>query len=224
MNIQKYLLPASIAATVHVAFFWLLPEEPYTRLIEVPLVKKIAGGDPMVQPPDEPEKPDKPSEEVKPLLGAPAPFALDEPPVRPIDTAFPLPVENSHPELRVSVGPVPPVMGVPDGVKDGKFTPETSIWIVGALDNTPRAKVQMPPDYPYAMKQTGTSGSVLVEFDVDKTGRVTRAEAINYTDREFVEPALKAVRKWRFEPGRKDGRTVPFRMSIPIVFGIETGS
>ena len=223
MNIQKYLVPASIAATVHVAFFWLMPEEPYTRLVEIPLVKTPPAGD-WVIPPEEPEKPDVASQEVKPLLGAPAPVSLEEPPVRPIDTSFPMPVEDPHPELRVSTGIVPPVIGIPDGVKDGKFQPEPSIFTIGNLDSTPRAKVQMPPDYPYSMKQTGTSGSVLVEFDVDKAGRVTRAEAIKYTDREFVEPALKAVRNWRFEPGRKDGKAVPFRMNIPIEFGMESGT
>ena len=41
------------------------------------------------------------------------------------------------------------------------------------------------------------------------------------TDREFVEPALRAVRHWRFEPGRRDGKAVPFRMTIPIEFSLE---
>ena len=81
--------------------------------------------------------------------------------------------------------------------------------------------MQIPPDYPYAMKQSGASGSVVVEFDVDTTGRVIRAEAISYTDREFAEPAMRAVRKWRFEPGRRNGKAVPFRMAVPIEFGIE---
>ncbi len=222
MNIQKYILPASIAATVHVAFFWLMPEETYTRIIEVPL-KAGPLIKPVEQPADEPEKPDTTSQEVKPLLGQPAPPSLDEPPARAIPTDFPMPVENARVVAMVPTGIVPPVIGVPDGVKDGELRPDPTIWSVH-LDRTPRAKVQMPPDYPYAMKQTGTSGSVLVEFDVDKSGRVTRAEALKYTDREFVEPALRAVRNWRFEPGRKEGKAVPFRMSIPIEFGIEPGS
>ena len=85
----------------------------------------------------------------------------------------------------------------------------------------PRAKVQLPPDYPAAMRQSGVSGSVLVEFDVDREGRVTRAAAVRYTEREFVEPALRAVRKWRFEPGRRQGVAVAFRLVVPIEFGIE---
>jgi len=48
MNIHKYLLPASLAATIHVALLWFLPVEPYVRIIEIPLV-----GDP--PPPKPPE-------------------------------------------------------------------------------------------------------------------------------------------------------------------------
>jgi protein TonB len=73
------------------------------------------------------------------------------------------------------------------------------------------------------MRHKGIGGSVMVEFDVDKEGRVIRAEAISYSDREFAEPAVRAVRKWRFEPGRRDNKAVPFRMAIPIEFGIENG-
>jgi protein TonB len=116
---------------------------------------------------------------------------------------------------------IPAVIGDPRGDPNGRLNPPASIFDVRMLDGSPRAKVQIPPDYPYAMKQNGSSGSVTVEFDVDAGGRVTRAEALSYTDREFVEPAVRAVRKWRFEPGRRNGKAVPFRMTIPIEFSIE---
>ncbi len=220
MNISKYLLPASVAAAVHVALIWLMPEESYIRTIEVPLKGTPVVTKGLEVPDDPPEKPE-PSTEVKPLLGAPAPFSLDEPPTRVLKAVFEMPVEPIRTRVDFSHGPVPPVIGVPDGVRDGRPDIAATIWNITSLDRTPRAKVQMPPDYPYAMKQRGASGSVLVEFDVDRTGRVTRAEAVRYTDREFVEPAVRAVLHWKFEPGRKEGRTVPFRMTVPIEFGIE---
>jgi protein TonB len=36
----------------------------------------------------------------------------------------------------------------------------------------------------------------------------------------FDEPTLRAVARWKFEPGRKDGRAVRFRMSVPVVFNV----
>jgi protein TonB len=220
MNIQKYILPASVAATVHVALLWFLPEESYVRIIEVPLANKISNTEPVPQPPAEPEDTDLSTAEVKPLLGAPAPISLEEPAVRPVETAFPMPMDDSRPSVNIGTL-VPPVIGEAGGDREGTLRPDTSIFNVRMLDHAPHGKVQMPPDYPYSMKQAGLSGSVLVEFDVDKHGQVTRAEALSYSDRDFVEPALRAVRKWRFEPGRRDGKAVPFRMTIPIEFSLE---
>ena len=60
----------------------------------------------------------------------------------------------------------------------------------------------------------------VVEFDVNAEGQVVRAVVLNYTDRGFVEPAVRAVRKWKFERGRRGGQAVPVRMAVPIVFGI----
>jgi TonB family protein len=70
------------------------------------------------------------------------------------------------------------------------------------------------------MRQSGETGSVMVEFEVDTLGRVIRAVAVRYTHREFVDPAVRAVLRWHFEPGKRHGKTVPFRMAVPIEFGL----
>ena len=89
------------------------------------------------------------------------------------------------------------------------------------LDKNPRATAQVSPDYPATMRNDGIAGSVTVAFEVNKEGRVIRAEAVNYTRREFVESALRAVRNWHFEPGRQNGRAVAFRMTVPIEFSLD---
>jgi protein TonB len=224
MNIHKYLLPATVAATVHVALLSLMPEgTPISPppIVEVPLLPPIPKSvDDMVQLPPE-ERPTS-TDPVKPLLGKPAPPALDDvPPAKLPDDAFSMPVDNRPRPIERGITELPTTIGSEVGVPEGIDISRLEIFPHGALDRTPRAKVQIPPDYPYAMKQTGASGSVLVEFDVDTSGAVVRAEAIRYTDREFVEPAVRAVRKWKFEPGRRNGKAVPFRMTVPIEFGIE---
>ena len=45
-------------------------------------------------------------------------------------------------------------------------------------------------------------------------------EVVESSDRVFEEAAVRAVAKWRFEPGRRDGRVVRFRMAVPIVFAL----
>ncbi len=76
----------------------------------------------------------------------------------------------------------------------------------------------MPPEYPTSMKNDGRDGTVLVEFDVDVKGRVVSARVRESTDRAFEEPTIRAVLKWRFEPGQSKGHAVPFRMVIPVNF------
>jgi protein TonB len=39
----------------------------------------------------------------------------------------------------------------------------------------------------------------------------------------FEEPTLRAVAKWQFEPGRRDGRIVKFRMTVPVLFNLNEG-
>jgi protein TonB len=58
----------------------------------------------------------------------------------------------------------------------------------------------------------------MVEFVVDESGNVLNPRVVSSSDRAFEENTLRAVAKWKFEPGRRDGRTVRFRMSVPVVF------
>lgn len=219
MNIHKYLLPASIAATMHIALLWLMPESPDTRIIDVPL-----DNGPRKPPDDLPVPPEDPAERgtspdlVKPLKGKPA---LPDVPTKLPDGQLTIQVENRLTKFEHNISGIPEKIGTEDGMPGGIDISRITLFSPDALDRVPGVRVQIPADYPPAMKQSGAGGSVLVEFDVDTTGRVVRAEGIRYTDREFVDPAVRAVRQWRFEPGRRNGKAGSFRMAVPIEFGIE---
>ncbi len=93
-----------------------------------------------------------------------------------------------------------------------------SIVSCSGLDNEPTTKVQVKPAYPYALRAEGVDGEVLVDFWVDEKGFVHDPVARSSTRREFEEPTLAAVAKWRFAPGLKNGKAVRFRMSLPVRF------
>jgi protein TonB len=61
-----------------------------------------------------------------------------------------------------------------------------------------------------------------VEFVVDEAGRVMHPFVVRSSRAGFEAPTLRAVEKWRFEPGKKDGRAVRFRMQIPVTFSLKT--
>jgi len=106
---------------------------------------------------------------------------------------------------------------VPDGLPDG-IPGVSSVVDFSKLDNRPQARVQVAPIYPTEAKMRGVEGQVLVGFTVDVDGRVMAAHVIECKDGVFAQPALQAVSKWRFVPGRWHGRVVSFRMAVPIVF------
>ncbi|MCF7686692.1 MAG: energy transducer TonB [Cephaloticoccus sp.] len=86
------------------------------------------------------------------------------------------------------------------------------------LDASPRALVQAPPLYPHEAKIRGFEGEVLVAFTVDESGHVISVQVLGSSDPIFEKAARLAVGKWRFEPGRRQGRVVRFAMTVPIVF------
>src|SRR5258708_39015533 len=131
-----------------------------------------------------------------------------------------MPVDTRPHKIADRQADLPTTIGDPAGVPNGIDPSRMPIFSPGDLDGAPRAKVQLPPEYPAAMRHNGTSGSVLVEFDVNAEGRGVRAEAIRYSDRDFVEPAVRAVKKWRFQPGRGHGQAGPLPIARPARVGL----
>ncbi|MBI3885979.1 MAG: energy transducer TonB, partial [Opitutae bacterium] len=75
-----------------------------------------------------------------------------------------------------------------------------------------------------ALRAAGVEGTVVVEFTVDTQGTVVSATVRSATNREFEEATIRAVMRWRFEAGRREGRAVPFRMAVPLVFRLDDRS
>jgi TonB family protein len=85
----------------------------------------------------------------------------------------------------------------------------------------PIVKFQTRPVYPWAMQANGMRGEVLVDFVVDIEGRVRNAFVVRSLNPSFDDPALEAVRKWLFEPGRAGDRPVNTHMQVPIFFQLD---
>lgn len=89
-----------------------------------------------------------------------------------------------------------------------------------SLDNNPMARFQPAPLYPNDLKPTGADGEVTVTFSVDVNGEVFNATVIRASHTRFGEEALRAVRRWRFEPGIKNNKRVAFRMVQTFSFAL----
>ena len=92
------------------------------------------------------------------------------------------------------------------------------------LDQKPRAVYQPAPVYPAALRSRKIEGVVSIIFVVGADGRVANAKVEKSSDPAFDKPALDAVRKWKFEPGVKEGRKVSFKLRAPSRFDPKASS
>ncbi len=175
-------------------------EEPKVQLMEMPKLD-----------PDEPDKIET-NEEQKPLDLAP-PMQADVPQIV-TDTSF---VQKIQPPPPEGITPSASVNVIPEMRDTSKFR-GLEVFDISKLDQTPVPKYQARPQYPFEMRRAGIAGEVLVDFLVDTNGDVQNAYAAKSSQREFEAAAVQAVSKWKFKPGRKNGRDVVTHMQVPIVF------
>lgn len=86
------------------------------------------------------------------------------------------------------------------------------------FDERPVPVKAVAPIYPPDMRRAGASGLVNVVVLIDERGDVVAREIAKSTRREFEQPALDAVKKWKFKPAKKSGSAVKARMVLPIQF------
>ncbi len=222
---RRFAIPAAIALTAHALLFLGLgkppvPVDPTPKVIKIDDTKKTdddffekaieltraeivdpstapeksGGGDPVDNPPSGPDVP---------YFGP-----LDNV----IFTLDPVPVDSGH-------GKVVPSIRYRRGDGDGSGFGDVAVS-VKLLDNPPRTRFQKAPVYPFAMKTSGMTGTVWVEFMVDEAGRVHDVRVLKSTHPDFEDATCAAVSMWKFEPGKRKGNPVCFRMSLPVVFSL----
>lgn len=91
------------------------------------------------------------------------------------------------------------------------------IYSLADLDQRPRATYQPNPILTAKLRKKAP-GSVQIIFVVDERGRVKNPKVQSSTDPIFEKPALNAVKQWRFEPGKRKGQPVEFKMRVPVTF------
>lgn len=75
------------------------------------------------------------------------------------------------------------------------------------------------PDYPQSARWEGEEGTVVLRVLVNGSGlpeKITVARSSGYTSLDRA--AEKAVQRWRFTPGTRDGKAVAMQVEIPIRF------
>lgn len=207
-RLGRGLLVLAGASGMTFSFFVVLPliqaisEGPDADLV-LATVDTASLPPPPPPPQEEPEQEPEPEEE---------PPQLDEP-AAPLDLS----------QLELALDP-----GFGDGWAGGDFSIRLDTVAPGGdevdalfssaeLDQKPRVVYQPGPVIDAKMRKKAP-GTVYVLFVVDQQGRVQNPIVQNATDPIFERPALSAVKQWKFEPGKRNGRSVRFRMRVPVTF------
>jgi TonB family protein len=80
----------------------------------------------------------------------------------------------------------------------------------------PKPTHQEPPNYPRALERM--PGKAVVEFVINEFGVVTHVASSKATHPYFAVEAERAVSKWTFQPGTRDGQPVRFHVHQLIEF------
>lgn len=87
---------------------------------------------------------------------------------------------------------------------------------------TPLYRINPPPRYPRLARRRGFQGTVLIEALIDIAGRVTALKLISSSGHSVLDrAALKAVRRWRFTPGRVAGQRREMWVKVPVRFQLK---
>ncbi|MBI5380952.1 MAG: energy transducer TonB [Opitutae bacterium] len=94
--------------------------------------------------------------------------------------------------------------------------------VYSKVDENPVPTKTAAPQYPDSLRRDGVVGLVAVACVIDEEGKVTNPNVTKSTDPAFNKPALEAIQKWKFKPGKKDGKPVKVRVTIPFRFDVES--
>jgi periplasmic protein TonB len=196
-----------IAAVITLAVFMVLPvlqviTQPPVNDLTIRSVDVAVNEPPPPPPMEEPEEPE-PEEEPPP------PPAVD---AQPLDLS----------QLELALNPGDGGFGGDFAVNldqmGGMSDEVDAIFSLSDLDQKPRVVYQPAPIYPPELARKKMEGTVYLLFVVDKNGRATQLKVQKSTHPAFNEAALRAVKQWKFEPGKRKGQPVQFRMRVPITF------
>ncbi|WP_322049479.1 energy transducer TonB [Paraburkholderia sp. J67] len=78
------------------------------------------------------------------------------------------------------------------------------------------------PDYPPQSLRRGQAGTVVVELETDVAGRVSTARIATSSGYEHLDEAARAaVLASHCRPYAEDGRPMPARADVPVMFNLD---
>jgi periplasmic protein TonB len=99
----------------------------------------------------------------------------------------------------------------------------TGVYTPGQGVVAPRVVKEVKPQYTNEAKAAGIQGLVGLDVVVLEDGSVGDVKVTKSLDtvHGLDEQAVKAIKQWVFDPGKKDGKAVPVRVSVEMTFTLK---
>jgi protein TonB len=77
------------------------------------------------------------------------------------------------------------------------------------------------PDYTESARNAHIAGIVIVEAIIDRNGNVDEVKVVKGLPMGLADEAVKAVRKWKFKPGTRNGQAVATIFNLTVNFRLD---
>jgi TonB family protein len=89
------------------------------------------------------------------------------------------------------------------------------------LEKPPKLIKKVDPVYPEEAKKQGIQGVVVIEATTDEQGNVIQTEILKSESSLLNQPAVDALRQWKYEPVYKEGKPVGITFTVTITFKLK---
>lgn len=144
------------------------------------------------------------------------------PPLEPVDHTPPIVPTTAGDPLSTHIDP-PPLPPLTAGSGDGGLIITQHLPVIAKPQLDSRYSDSFQPNYPSDERLAGREGRVVVRVLIGTDGRVKQVEQVSAPSAAFFEATRKrALEKWRFKPGTRDGVAVEAWETMAVRFVLDT--
>lgn len=104
----------------------------------------------------------------------------------------------------------------------GVAAQEETVYEAGPGIVLPRVVKEVKPQYTPRAMEEGVEGAIWLRAVVRTDGSTSNHVIAKGLHPELDEKAIEALRQWQFEPGQKDGKAVPVRITVELTFKLKS--
>lgn len=226
-----------LSVSLHLALIMLIQPAPGQRGVMTPAIEARIVSKEAVAIPEAGLEAIEPIQEVASVAEAvpveskvpvvPVEKAAEPVPMPPAATVSPTiaPALVAEPPVAASpmsaMPPIPAAPSMADALPTVPVMLDTNWYTARQLDQQPKARVSIKPEYPHQARLDGLSGTVTLVLRIDEFGIVRDAKVEQATpEGVFEESALAAFLQARFAPARIAGREVRAEIRIRVTYSL----